>query len=55
MLQDFKLTALVSMLTGVTTVGVACTPNGPGEMETERWPLLQAYGIEGVGRSGFSP
>ena len=52
-LQDFKLTALVSMLTGVTTVGVACTPNGPGEMETERWPLLQAYGIEGVGRSGF--
>ena len=49
-LQDFKLTALVSMLTGVTTVGVACTPNGPGEMETERWPLLQAYGIEGVGR-----
>ena len=52
-LQDFKLTALVSMLTGATTVGVACTPNGPGEMETERWPLLQAYGIEGVGRSGF--
>lgn len=52
-LQDFKLTALVSMLTGVSTVGVACTPNGPGAMETEKWPLLQAYGIEGVGRSGF--
>ena len=52
-LQDFKLTALVTMLTGVSTVGVACTPNGPGVMETEKWPLLQAYGIEGVGRSGF--
>ena len=52
-LQDFKLTALVSMLTGVSTVGVACTPNGPGAMETEKWPLLQAYGIEGVARSGF--
>jgi hypothetical protein len=22
-------------------------------MEVEQWPLLQAYGLEGVGRSGF--
>jgi hypothetical protein len=22
-------------------------------VEVEKWPLLQAYGLEGVGRSGF--
>ena len=54
--QDFKLSALVAMLTGVESVGVALTPGSkhvPPVMETETWPLLQAYGLEGVGRSGF--
>ena len=65
-LQDFKLTSLVSMLTGMRSVAVALTPRrGAGVdaaaassvdgdvMETETWPLLQAYGLEGVGRAGF--
>ena len=57
-LEDFKLLALVSMLAGANRVGVACTPGlaharDPAGAEAERWPLVQAYGLEGVGRPGF--
>ena len=46
---------------GGVQVGLALTPqrgiNGalkPGTaMEAEQWPLVQAYGLEGVGRQGF--
>lgn len=38
-------------------MGVPLTPKPDGSggdpMEVERWPLVQAYGAEGVGRPGF--
>jgi hypothetical protein len=59
--EHFKTRAFVALMAGVRKVGLALTPrcdaNGalaPGDaMEAERWPLVQAYGLEGVGRPGF--
>ena len=54
--------SLVQMLRGVKTLDIpygSPAPDGAdaaGEadpMRLERWPLLQAYGLEGVGRGGF--
>lgn len=45
-LEDCKIGAVVQMLKGVKKVGVP-------DLEVEMWPLIQAYGIEGIGKSGF--
>ena len=52
MLEAFKLRAFVDASRGLRAVAVPL-PAGKGAMEVEKWPLVQAYGVEGVGRAGF--
>lgn len=56
--EECKLGAFVQMLRGLQRLGIpwaatSATPDAPKPMELEKWPLLQAYGLEGVGRAGF--
>ncbi|KAK3263771.1 hypothetical protein CYMTET_27449, partial [Cymbomonas tetramitiformis] len=60
--EHYKVSTFVKVLTGVKTLGLALTPKydaatktmNPGDkMEVEQWPLVQAYGVEGIGRRGF--
>jgi hypothetical protein len=64
--QDFKLESFVDVFVGVGKIGISVvvpydtadlgsSANGRKEAaaEIERWPLAMAYGLEGVGRSGF--
>ena len=62
-LEEHKIASMVQMLRGVKALAVpyACParseeagggiPANP--MHLESWPLLQSYGLEGVGRGGF--
>ena len=50
LLEEFKVGAFVQMVRNLKSVAFPCAdPAG----EIERWPLIQAYGLEGVGRPGF--
>ena len=66
--QDFKLESFVDVFVGMEKIGISVVvpydtadsvsyrANGRPEAaptEIERWPLAMAYGLEGVGRSGF--
>lgn len=56
--EECKLGTFVQMLRGMQRLGIpwaaaSATPDAPKPMELEKWPLLQAYGLEGVGRAGF--
>ena len=67
--QDFKLESFVDVFVGVEKIGISVVvpydtadavssaniPRDPflAAAEIERWPLAMAYGLEGVGRSGF--
>lgn len=56
--EECKLGTFVQMLRGMQRLGIpwaaaSATPAAPKPMELEKWPLLQAYGLEGVGRAGF--
>eukprot|EP00955_Chlamydomonas_euryale_P030329 319857-Chlamydomonas_euryale.AAC.2 len=66
--EEAKLGAFVQMLRGKFALGMpwVVPPVGgeekglkaffskpPSPMELEQWPLLNAYGLEGVGRAGF--
>ena len=61
MLEDHKIASLVQMLRGMSTLAIPYgSPAQDGRagrtadpMRLEAWPLLQAYGLEGVGRGGF--
>ncbi|CAG9466563.1 unnamed protein product [Pedinophyceae sp. YPF-701] len=64
-LEIAKVGALVHALRGMRRLGLTLTPVpqqrpdgstalGPGSpMEAEKWPLVAAYGLDGVGRPGF--
>ena len=66
--QDFKLESFVDVFVGMEKIGISVvvpydtadsvedsSANGleAAPTEIERWPLAMAYGLEGVGRSGF--
>lgn len=61
LLEEHKIASLVQMLRGMKTLDIpygSPAPDGTDAgvaypMRLERWPLLQAYGLEGVGRGGF--
>jgi len=57
LLDHCKIGTFVQLLKGKKKVGIALTPGEGGEpgsaMEVEQWALIQAYGLEGVGRPGF--
>lgn len=52
-----KIGALVQLLRGKSKLGFALSPGdkgAPGQsMDVEKWALIQAYGLEGIGRPGF--
>lgn len=56
-LEEHKIASLVQMLRGLQILAIPyglpdqVIPANP--MQLERWPLLQAFGLEGVGRGGF--
>ncbi|QDZ19091.1 hypothetical protein A3770_02p16090 [Chloropicon primus] len=47
-LEEYKIGSFVQMVKDLRVVGLPCK-----DMNVESWPLIQSYGIEGVGRSGF--
>lgn len=49
LLEEFKIGSFVQMVSGLRTVGLPCED----VKIVEAWPLIQSYGIEGVGKSGF--
>lgn len=65
--EELKIASFVQMMVGTKRIGIACgegsdpqqaapvslVGNSAALMALERWPLLQAYGLDGVGRSGF--
>lgn len=65
--EEVKIASFVQMLVGIKRIGIPCgdgaapqqgaplslAGNSGALMALERWPLLQAYGLDGVGRSGF--
>lgn len=62
--QDFKLESFVETLTGVKSIAIALVEpyddlkdsnakSLKAQMAIEQWPLVQAYGLEGIGRGGF--
>eukprot|EP00798_Chlamydomonas_sp_ICE-L_P020573 gene20573-27367_t len=56
LVQECKVASFVQMLRGIKTLGIPYVVPGsaPGDvMMLEKWPLLQAYGLEDVGRAGF--
>eukprot|EP00195_Chlamydomonas_chlamydogama_P002993 CAMPEP_0202922708 /NCGR_PEP_ID=MMETSP1392-20130828/78065_1 /ASSEMBLY_ACC=CAM_ASM_000868 /TAXON_ID=225041 /ORGANISM="Chlamydomonas chlamydogama, Strain SAG 11-48b" /LENGTH=588 /DNA_ID=CAMNT_0049616349 /DNA_START=166 /DNA_END=1928 /DNA_ORIENTATION=- len=62
LIDETKLGSFIQMLRGISSVGIpfvmppadnAGQQNPPDPMVLEKWPLLQAYGLEGVGKSGF--
>ena len=61
-LEEHKMACMVQMLRGVKALAVpyACPARTGGgsaipadPMQLEQWPLLQAFGLEDVGRGGF--
>jgi hypothetical protein len=57
-LEECKLGSFIQMLRGRKTLAIPWVPSplptgGPDPMLMEKWPLIQAYGLEGVGRPGF--
>jgi hypothetical protein len=65
-IEEHKIASLVQLLRSCTRLGIPCGLAGDAAavgallhvpqgalMELERWPLLQAYGLDGVGRGGF--
>lgn len=65
--EEHKVASFVQMLAGRERLGFATAPKKTSKKtsakepaaaggltnEVERWPLVQAYGLEGVGRPGF--
>ncbi|GMH44103.1 hypothetical protein BSKO_12037 [Bryopsis sp. KO-2023] len=52
-IEECKVGAFVQMLAGVKTIGLGFHGHGSVVHGVEQWPLIQAYGLEGVGKSGF--
>ena len=48
-LEEYKVGSFVQMVKGMGVVGLPCK----SPLQIESWPLIQSYGIEGVGKSGF--
>ncbi|CAD7699208.1 unnamed protein product [Ostreobium quekettii] len=49
-----RIWAFLQMLAGVRRVGLPLGVGAAGaRMEAERWPLVQACGLDGVGKDGF--
>ena len=52
--DDCKLAAFVQLVSDLKKLAIPFSDSSNGSaMQLEKWPLLQAYGIEGVGRPGF--
>eukprot|EP00899_Mesostigma_viride_P026600 jgi/Mesvir1/7124/Mv09226-RA.1 len=58
-MEEYKIFSFVQLIgNDLKTVGVPLMPNFEERkmgdpLSIEQWPLVQAYGLEGVGRSGF--
>ena len=54
--EEYKVGSFVRSMLDQKRIGIPLPPAGfaPGDpLVVEEWPLIQAFGIEGVGRSGF--
>ncbi len=53
--EEHKIGSFVQMLSGLKTLAIPWAADGrPADaMQLERWPLMLAYGLEGVGKAGF--
>ena len=49
LLEEYKIGSFVQMVRGLKTIGTPCKE----PLKIESWPLIQSYGIEGIGKSGF--
>jgi hypothetical protein len=49
--EEFKVRAFVDMLGGLSSLAIPLA--GADPFEIEMWPLVQAYGLDGFGKSGF--
>ena len=48
-LEEYKVGSFVQMMKDLSVIGLP----GKAPLDIESWPLVQSYGIEGIGRSGF--
>ncbi|CAH1782475.1 unnamed protein product [Owenia fusiformis] len=55
--EEFKIHSFVTMTTGCSMIGIPYNSTGQklvfDKMVIERWPIVQAFALEGFGRGGF--
>ncbi|KAL3863388.1 hypothetical protein ACJMK2_005145, partial [Sinanodonta woodiana] len=55
--EDFKITTFVSIVKDLKKVGIPFSSSGHlqtfDKFAIERWPIIQAYAVEGIGGGGF--
>lgn len=51
--EDCKIGGFVQMMKGLKSIGVPFFGDVEAAIGVETWPLVQAYGLDGVGKDGF--
>lgn len=52
--EEAKIGGFVQMMKGIKRLGLPLSLSGSElNMEVEKWPLVQAYGLDGIGKNGF--
>ncbi|XP_064420873.1 uncharacterized protein C20orf194 homolog isoform X2 [Latimeria chalumnae] len=55
--EEFKITSFVEMVQGCNRIGIPYSSQGQRQkfdvFVVEKWPIIQAFGLEGIGGGGF--